>query len=65
MAHQAPLSSTTSLSLLKFMSTELVTLTISTSAAFVTFCLQSFPNIRVFSSVSSFHQVAKVLEVQL
>ena len=43
-AHQAPLSSTFSQSLLKFIFTELVMyLTISSSVALFSFCLQSFP----------------------
>ena len=41
--HQAPLSSTTSWSLLKCMSIELVMLTVSSSAAPFSFCLKSFP----------------------
>ena len=42
-ACQAPLSSSISWSLLKFMSIELVMLTISSSAALFFFCLPSFP----------------------
>ena len=42
-AHQAPLSSTVSLSLLLFMSIESVILTISSYAIHFSFCLQSFP----------------------
>ena len=39
-------------------------LTISSSAAFFSFCLQSFPASGSFQWVSSSHQVAKVLELQ-
>ena len=54
-ACQASLSFTISQSLLKFMSTESVMpLTISSSATLFSFCLQSFPNIRVFSDDSAF-----------
>ena len=42
-AHQAPLSSTSSWSLLRFMSVELMMLTISSCAAPFSFSLQSFP----------------------
>ena len=42
-ACQAPLSSTSSWSLLSFMSIELMMLSISSSAAPFSFCLQSFP----------------------
>ena len=40
-------------------------LTISSSAALFSFCLQSFPASGSFQWVSSSHQVAKVLEFQL
>ena len=46
--HQAPLSSTTSWSLLKCMSIESVMLTISSSATPFSFCLKSFPVSRSF-----------------
>ena len=49
-AHQAPLSSTLSQVLLKFMSIESLMLSISSSAALLSFCLQSFLSIRVFSN---------------
>ena len=39
--------------------------TISSSVIPFSSCVQSFPSIRVFSSVSSSHQVAKVLTLQL
>ena len=42
-AHQPPLSFTVSCSLLKFMSIESVMLSISSSVALFSFCLQSFP----------------------
>ena len=48
-AHQAFLSSTISWSLLKFMSIELVILTISSSATLFFLCLQSFPASGSFS----------------
>ena len=57
-AHQAPLSFIISQSLLRFMPTELVILTISSSATPLSFCLQSFsasesfPMSRLFSSGS-------------
>ena len=55
-ACQASLSFTVSQSLLRFMSIESVMpLTISSSAALFSFCLQSFPNIRVFSDDSAFY----------
>ena len=41
--HQSPLSSTISQSLVKFMSSDLMMLTISSSAALFSFSLQSFP----------------------
>ena len=66
-AHQASLSFTVSWSVLKFMPIESVML-----SNCLIFCLpllllpSIFPSIRVFSNeVSSLHQVAKVLELQL
>ena len=59
---QAPFSITVSQRLLKFMSMELVMLSISSSAAPFSFCLQSFPS---GSFPGSSHQVAKVVELQL
>jgi len=47
-AHQAPLSFTISQSLLKFMSVESMMLTVSSSAAPFSFCLQSFPELESF-----------------
>ena len=67
----APLSSTVSRSLLKFMSIESVMLSNHFIFCFPLLLLPSvFPTIRVFTSwlckwVSSSHQVAKVLELQL
>ena len=59
-AGQAPLSSTISWSLLKFMSSESVMLSnISPSAAPFFFCLKSFPASGTLPSVASSHQVAK------
>ena len=63
-AHQVPLSSTISQSLLKFMPIELVML----SNYLIIFCpllfLPSvFPSIGLFQWVDSLHQVAKVLEL--
>ena len=52
-ACQAPLSSTISWSLLKFVSTELVMVSISTSVIPFSSCLQSFPALRS-SPVSQF-----------
>ena len=60
-AHQASLFSTISWSLLKFMSIESVTLTISSSATRFSFCLQSFPALG--SWLSSLHQMAEVLDL--
>ena len=65
-AHQAPLSSTISRSLLKFMSIELV----MPSNHFIlcypfSFSLQSFPASRSVPMSGSSHQVAKVLQLQL
>ena len=63
-AHQAPLSSTISWYLLKFMSTESVMLSNYLFLCHLLLFLPSiFPSIGVFSS--SLHQVAKVLEHQL
>ena len=47
-AHQAPLPSTISRSLLKFMSVEWCYLTVSSSASPFSFCLQSFPALESF-----------------
>ena len=63
-ARQAPLSSTISQSLLKFMCIELVMLNISFFATSFSFGLYFFPSIRVFSSEFTLSQVAKVLELQ-
>ena len=64
-ACQAPLSSTVSRSLLKFMSIELVMLSNHLILCHPLLLLSlTFPSNRVFSSGSS-HQVAKVLELQL
>ena len=64
--HHASLSFTISWSLLKVMYIEWrCYLTISSSAAFFSFCLQSYPASGSFQWVSSSHQVAKVLEIQL
>ena len=66
-AYQASLSFIISRSQVKCMSIELVRwcyLTISSSAAPFSFCLQSFPESGSFP-VGSLHQVAKVLELQL
>ena len=58
-AHQGPLSSAISWSLLKFLSIELVML-----SNHLIFCHHLlFPSIRVFSKDGSLHQVAKVLEL--
>ena len=56
LAHQAPLSSIISWSLLKFMSIESVMLTIFSSAVPFSFCLQSFP--ASGSSLASSHESA-------
>ena len=66
-AHQAPLSFTISLSLLKFMSIESVTLSNHLILCCLFFLLPSiFPSIKVFSNESAYlHQVAKVLALQL
>ena len=52
-ACQAPLSFTTSQSLLKFMSTELVMLSILSSVALLLLLPSIFPSIRVFSNQSA------------
>ena len=65
-AHQASLSFTISQSLLKLMSIELVMPSNhSSSAVPLSSCLLSFPASGSFQRVSSLHQVAKVLELQL
>ena len=65
-AGQAPLSSIISQKLLKFMCIKLVIQsTISSSASLLSFCLQSFPASGSFLCVSSLHQVAEVLQLQL
>ena len=64
-ARQAPLSCTISQSLLKLVSIEsAMLLTISSSIASISSCLQSFPA-SVFQWVSSSHQVAKALKLQV
>ena len=65
-ACQAPLSSTITWSSLKFMSIELVMLSnhLSLCSPFL-FLPSIFPRIKVFSRVSSEHQVAKVMGLQL
>ena len=64
--HHASLSFTISWSLLKVMYIEWrCYLTISSSAAFFSFCLQSYPASESFQCVSSSHQMEKVLEIQL
>ena len=64
-AHQASLSITNSQSLLKLMSIE----SVMPANHLILYCPvlppSIFPSIRVFSNVSSSHQVAKVLEFQL
>ena len=65
-AHQASLSFTISHSLLKLMSrSQCCSLTTSSSVVPFSSCLQSFPASGLFQWVSSSHQVAKVLELQL
>ena len=64
-ACQASLSSTVSQSLLKFMSIELVILSISSSASPFFFCLQSFQHQDLFRWLGPSHQVIQVLELQL
>ena len=65
-AHQATLSITNSLSLLKLSSIESVMPSNHLILCHPLFLLPSiFPSVRVFSNVSSLHQVAKVLELQL
>ena len=65
-AHQATLSITNSLSLLKLRSIESVMPSNHLIFCHPLFLLPSiFPSVRVFSNVSSLHQVAKVLELQL
>ena len=65
-AHQATLSITNSLSLLKLRSIESVMPSNHLILCHPLFLLPSiFPSVRVFSNVSSLHQVAKVLELQL
>ena len=63
-AHQAPLSSTISWSLFKFMSIELVMLSNHLILCRPLLLLPPvFPSIRVFFSESALHQVAEVLEL--
>ena len=50
-AHQAPLSFIISQNLLKFISIELVMLSISSSAGPVAFCIQSFPALTCFKKI--------------
>ena len=65
-AHQAALSVTNSRSLLKLISTESVTPSNDHILCCpLLFLSSTFPSIRVFSKVTSSHQVAKVLEFQL
>ena len=65
-AHQASLSFTISQSLLRLVSVESVLLDNHHILCHALLLLPSiFPSIRVFSIVCSFHQVAKVLELQL
>ena len=65
-ARQASLSFTVPCSLLKLMSIESVSHpTISSSVSLFSSCLQSFPASGSFPRISSSHQVAKVLELQL
>ena len=65
-AHQASLSMTNSWSLLKLMSIESVMPSNHLILCRLFLLLPSiFPSIRVFSNVSSLHQMAKVLEFQL
>ena len=65
-ACQASLSFTISQSLLKLMSIELMVSSNHLVLCHPLFLLPSiFPTIRVFSNVSSSHQVAKLLELQL
>ena len=64
-ACQAPVSSTISQSLLKFMSLSWwCYLTISSSATPFSSCPQSFPAQGLFQWIGPLHQVAKVLELQ-
>ena len=63
-ACQASLSSTVSQSLLKFLSIDLVILSISSSASLFFLCLQSFPASGSFPMSQALHEVAKVLEIQ-
>ena len=63
-ARQAPLSTTVSLSLLKFMSIELMMLlTISSSASPFSFCLQSFSISRSFPTSWLFASVGQIIGV--
>ena len=64
-APQAPLSSTIFQSFLKFMSLELVMPSNHLILCLPLLPTSVFPSIRVFSRVSSSHQVAKVLELPL
>ena len=64
-AHQASLSIINSQSLLKLMSIESVMPSSHLILCHPLLPLSIFPSIRVFSNVSSSHQVAKVLEFQL
>ena len=65
-AHQASLSFSSSLSLLKLMSIESVMPSKHLTLCCPLLLLPSiFPGIRVFSNESTFYQVAKVLELQL
>ena len=58
-AHQDPLSSTISWSLLQFMSIELMMLSNHLILCYPLLLPSIFPSIRVFSSKSALHQVAK------
>ena len=64
-AHQAPLFSTISRCLLKFMSAESVILLISNHLLYHPsfYCLQSFPELGSFQWIGFSHQVAKVLQL--
>ena len=65
-AHQAPLSSTISQSFLKFMTTELVmSLTISSSLAPFSYCLQSSPASRSFSMNQLFASSGQSIETSV
>ena len=64
-AHQAPLSSTISQSLLKFMSIELMMLSNHVILCHPLLLHSVFPSIKVFSSGLTLHQEAKLLALQL